>query len=138
MKSNGVYEQFFPNTTKRANMTELVKRIKEKRRLAKLRRKWPSFAKLDEELREAEDSYLHQGIALELLREEQPDITAHITQMRDRLEEGIQSSLDNVLVNGEGSRIGNTSNILDVNNIPITRNSITFTLPIRNIRISSR
>lgn len=68
--AKNVYEQFFPNTNKRTDVVDLVKKIRAKRRLAKLRKKWPSFAKLDEELREAEDSYLHQGIALELLREE--------------------------------------------------------------------
>ncbi|HSW86011.1 MAG TPA: cysteine desulfurase family protein [Rhabdochlamydiaceae bacterium] len=49
--------------------------------------------------------------AIDLLRHELPSATHRMQQMRDRLEEGLKKSLGNILINGEGPRVANTSNI---------------------------
>jgi len=49
--------------------------------------------------------------AVELLEEELPEATERMRKLRDRFEAGVMAALPGVLVNGEGERIVNTSNL---------------------------
>ena len=49
--------------------------------------------------------------ALQILEENQTAITAHLHDLRLHFENGLRRALDNIAINGEGSRISNTSNI---------------------------
>ncbi|TXI39248.1 MAG: cysteine desulfurase [Nitrosomonas sp.] len=49
--------------------------------------------------------------AVELLRKELPESEAKICRLRDRFEEGIMASCHDVIVNGQGPRVANTSNL---------------------------
>lgn len=49
--------------------------------------------------------------AIEILKQNQIEFTAHMQQMRDRLEIGLQSHLPQIKINGQGPRIVNTSSI---------------------------
>jgi len=49
--------------------------------------------------------------AIALLDQELPAATDHMRQMRDRLERGILSRIPGAVVNGEGERIANTTNL---------------------------
>lgn len=49
--------------------------------------------------------------AVELLKGHEEEFADHMRMLRDRLEKGLQARLDNVVVNGEGPRISNTSNL---------------------------
>lgn len=51
------------------------------------------------------------GLAVELLQKHQQAYTAHMLAMRDRMEQGILNNLKDVVVNGQGPRIVNTSNL---------------------------
>jgi cysteine desulfurase len=48
--------------------------------------------------------------AIEILIQEQGQASAHMQKMRDRLEHGLQTQLRDIIINGEGPRVVNTSN----------------------------
>ena len=50
------------------------------------------------------------GVAVELL-ENQNDFTDRMRSLRDRLESGLKSNLDAIIINGEGPRVANTLNM---------------------------
>jgi len=49
--------------------------------------------------------------AISLLREELPEATKHMKNLRDGFEKGLQDQLSDLYVNGEGPRVVNTSNL---------------------------
>jgi cysteine desulfurase len=49
--------------------------------------------------------------AVEILTDEQEMISVHMRQMRDRLEQGLMSQLNEVVMNGQGPRVVNVSNL---------------------------
>lgn len=49
--------------------------------------------------------------AIELLKKELPTASQKMQRLRDQLEQGLKSRLGNVLINGEGPRVVNTSNL---------------------------
>lgn len=49
--------------------------------------------------------------AFEILIERQPEITAHLSSLRDHLEKGLLREFSELQINGEGPRISNTSNL---------------------------
>lgn len=49
--------------------------------------------------------------AIELLKQELPEATIKMQQLRDHFENGLKKSLPDIQINGEGPRIVNTSNI---------------------------
>lgn len=49
--------------------------------------------------------------AVDLLNSHQETYSAHMSRIRDRLEEGLKSQLKDIIINGEGPRVVNTSNI---------------------------
>jgi cysteine desulfurase len=49
--------------------------------------------------------------AIEILQTEQDKITTHLLQMRNRLEQGILEQIKDVVINGEGERVANTTNL---------------------------
>lgn len=49
--------------------------------------------------------------AIELLKNNQNQFMSHMQSMRDRLENGLKNALEGVIINGEGPRICNTTNI---------------------------
>lgn len=49
--------------------------------------------------------------ALEIIKNEQTQITQHLSDLRLHLEHGLQKELPVVLINGEGPRISNTANL---------------------------
>ncbi|HSX37538.1 MAG TPA: cysteine desulfurase family protein [Chlamydiales bacterium] len=49
--------------------------------------------------------------ALKILMENQTAITSHLHDLRVMFETGLQDSLKNIVINGEGPRISNTSNV---------------------------
>lgn len=49
--------------------------------------------------------------AIEILKQEQEEATQQMKQMRDRLEQGLLNQLDDVVINGQGPRVVNVSNL---------------------------
>ncbi len=49
--------------------------------------------------------------AVELLKDELPEASAHMARLRDKLQEGLLQHLEGVVVNGSGPRICNTTNL---------------------------
>lgn len=49
--------------------------------------------------------------ALQILQEKQSSITAHLLDLRERLEAGLSAAIPNIVIHGHGPRIANTSNI---------------------------
>lgn len=49
--------------------------------------------------------------AFRILSAQQPAITAHLLELRMRFETGLKESIPDLIINGEGPRISNTSNI---------------------------
>lgn len=71
--------------------------------------------------------------AIEQLAQNQEQFSAHMREMRDRLELGLKSKLDAIVINGEGPRIVNTSNISFLN---VDGESLLIKLDQENISVS--
>jgi len=51
------------------------------------------------------------AMAIELLKTELPAATLRMQRLRDHLEKGLQERVGSILINGEGARVANTSNL---------------------------
>lgn len=71
--------------------------------------------------------------AVKILATGQQKFSEHMKKMRDRLEIGIKSNLDNVVVNGDGPRVVNTSNL---SFIGVDGESLLIKLDQENISVS--